>query len=102
MMFGKELYLPDTLISGAPIKVKAKKSVRQGTSANLDLAFERLRDQQQNIRSHHTQEPLSYEKNNLVWLKSKKCRKEKTGKLQPKFVGPFEILEVFANHTYTI
>ena len=36
----------------------------------------------------------------LVWLEKKRRQKGGNPKLQPKFVGPYEVIEVYSNHTY--
>ena len=102
LMFGRELHLPDTLISGVPTQPKPKQQYAIELQEILETAYEKLRNQQQETRTMDTQEPPLYEKGNLVWLKSKRYKKGKTSKLQPKYVGPFKIMEVFSNHTYSI
>ena len=39
---------------------------------------------------------------NLVWLENKRRRKGENPKLQPKFVGPYEVLAAWGSHTYRI
>ena len=38
----------------------------------------------------------------LVWLKVKRHPKGTTSKLQPKWQGPYEVLEAYENHTYLV
>ena len=38
----------------------------------------------------------------MVWLENKRRRKGENPKLQPKFVGPYEVIEAWGGHTYRI
>ena len=38
----------------------------------------------------------------MVWLQNRRRKKGDSDKLQPKFVGPYHVLEANDNHTYRI
>ena len=54
------------------------------------------------MRQQDSQEPLLFRPGDFVWLENKRRRREVNPKLQPKFVGPYEVLQAFDNHTYKI
>ena len=54
------------------------------------------------IRQEDDEEPPLYAVGDLVWLQNRRRRKGENPKLQPKFVGPYEVLAAWGNHTYRI
>ena len=50
------------------------------------------------MRQQDSEEPLLFKPGNFVWLENR--RKGVKPKLQPKFVGPYEVFQAFDNHTY--
>ena len=61
-----------------------------------------LRDQQMETRGEDTAEPLLYKIGDLVLLENKRRKKGINPKLQAKFVGPYEVIRIYPNHTYDI
>ena len=51
------------------------------------------------IREKYSEEPPLFSEGDLVWLVNNRRRKGENPKLQPKYVGPYTILQSFANHT---
>ena len=68
----------------------------------LKEAHEILRKQQMKIREEDSEEPPLFSEGDLAWLGNKRRRKGENPKLQPKYVGPYAILQSFANHTYKL
>ena len=102
-MFGRELLLPDTLISGVPASEKLGQSeYAKDLQERFCRAYDKLRAQQNVVRNQDTQEPPLYRKGEMVLLKNQRQKKGTSSKLRRKFVGPYKIQEVFDNHTYTI
>ena len=65
--------------------------------------YEKLRTQEQRVRHADSQEVPLFKKGDLVWLHSKRIAKNKSKKLQPKFTGPYQVLDVNReNHTCLI
>ena len=54
------------------------------------------------IRTADRQEEPSFKKGQLVWLRNKRFSKGKSQKLQPKYSGPYSVVEVGKNHTHVI
>ena len=54
------------------------------------------------IRQEDQEEPPLFIQGDLVWLENKRRKKGDNPKLQPKFVGPYEVIEAYSNHTYGI
>ena len=74
----------------------------QDLVGQLKEAHEVLREQQMKIREEDSEESPLFSEGDLVWLVNKRRKKGETPKLQPKYVGPYTILQSFANHTYKL
>ena len=68
----------------------------------MHLAGEMLRAKQREVRTAGSEEPLLFKVGEQVWLENKRRRKGENTKLQPKYVGPFEVIASRKNHTYLI
>ena len=68
----------------------------------METTHEMLRFQQKEVRQQDCEEPLLFAPGEYVWLENKRRRKGINPKLQDKFVGPYEVLRSFPNHTYKI
>jgi hypothetical protein len=66
----------------------------------LKEAGDRLRQQQHQVRLEDTEEPSLYMVGDKVWLKSFFKRRGQSTKLQPKYIGPYTIVEVLPYHVY--
>ena len=103
MMFRRELRLPDQLIYDLPTTSETTQSQYVSELQDrLRIAHELLRNQQQEVRTADNTEPLLFKKGDLVWLENKRRKKGENPKLQPKYVGPYEVKEARLNHTYLI
>jgi hypothetical protein len=103
MMLGRELRLPDQLLSHPPLEdnVPQAKYV-QNMLRRLQEVHEALSEQQIQLRQEGQEEPLLFAEGDLVWLENRRRRKGENPKLQQKFVGPYYVVEAWPNHTYTI
>ena len=52
--------------------------------------------------SAESEEAPLYKVEDLVWMVNKRRRKGQCPKLQPKFVGPYSVKEVYPSHTYLL
>ena len=103
MMMGREMRLPDQLLyANEGTEETPHQEYAQELQERLTRAHELLRETQREIRTSDDEEPPLFGVGDLVWLENKRRRKGENPKLQPKFVGPFEVLETRANHTYVI
>jgi len=68
----------------------------------MQKAHDVLREKQWTMRTKDSEEPPLYRKGDWVWMVSYCRRRGISAKLQPKFVGPYCIIEVLANHTYRV
>jgi len=66
------------------------------------MAHEVLREQQWQVRSGDADDPPLYKVGDWVWMTSHHRRRGQAAKLQPKFVGPYCVIEVMPNHTYKV
>ena len=103
MMFGRELRLPDSLIYDTPGQ---EDTPTQEYAANLleqmEVAREVLRARQKEIQTKDNPELLLFKVGDQVWLDNRRRRRGKNPKLQPKYVGPFEVTACRNNHMYHI
>ena len=65
-------------------------------------AYQLLRDQQLTLRSENSEEPLLFAAGDRVWLENKRRQPGVNPKLQSRFLGPYEILTTYPNHTYLL
>jgi hypothetical protein len=102
MMMGRELRLPDQLVSHPPLdEDQPQATYVQNMLRRLQEAHVVLGEQQWQVRQEGQEEPLLFAEGDLVWLENRR-RKGDNPKLQQKFVGPYHIVGAWPNHTYTI
>jgi hypothetical protein len=103
LMLGRELRLPDQLqFYPPPTDFLPQHKFAQATQERLAETHDLLRSQQTEIRQEDQEEPLLFTESDMVWLLNKRRRKGENPKLQPRFVGPYKIIEARKNHTYRI
>ena len=68
----------------------------------MQLAHELLKNQQQEIKTADNIERLLFGIGDWVWLENKRKKKGEKQKLLPKFIGPYDELEIKANYIYLI
>ena len=103
LMLGREVRLPDQLMCPAPLDEPVDRSQYVTDLAErLEQTHEMIREKQKEIRQQDSEEPLLFKPGDFVWLENRRRRKGVNPKLQPKFVGPYEVLQAFDNHTYKI
>ena len=61
-----------------------------------------LRDQQLHLRSEDSEEPLLFAAGDRVWMDNKRRRPGVNPKLQARFMGPYEVMAAYDNHTYLL
>ena len=103
LMLGRDLRLPDALVHevSPPTAQPVTEYVVQ-LQKNLEAAHDLLRGREKEVRVQDTEEPPVFAEGDTVWMVSKRRRKGDCHKLQPKFIGPYRVLEVYPNHTYKL
>ena len=102
LMLRREVRLPDQLMCPTPSEEAMERSEHAGELVErLKEAHEFIRSKQKEMRQQDSEEPLLFASGDKVWLENKR-RKGVNPKLQAKFVGPYEVLQAFQNHTYRI
>ena len=81
--------------------VQSWASFIRDTEARLLEAHQLLRDQQLTLRSEDSEEPLLFAAGDKVWMDSRR-RPGVNPKLQSRFVGPYNVLKAYDNHTYLL
>ena len=103
MMLGRELRLPDQLQQQPPPEeASPRHEFVIEMKDRLEQAHEALRQLQIKTRQDDQEEPLLFAPGDMVWLHNRRRKKGDSHKLQPKFVGPYHVLEAYDNHTYKI
>ena len=103
LMLGRELRLPDLLMSNPPPSDQQEHSEYvQRLVDRLEEAHALLREQQMTVRQDDGEEPPLFQTGDLVLVQNTRRRKGENPKLQPKFVGPYEVVAAFGNHTYQL
>jgi len=102
LMLGRETLMLDHLTYHVPqqdchVHEYASKLVEQ-----MKVAHEILREKQWQVRKEDSKEPLLYQVGDWVWMVNYRQRRGQAAKLQPKFVGPYTVVEVMPNHTYKL
>ena len=102
-MLGRELRLPDQLqYLPPPPEASTRHQYVLDVKSRLEEAHSLLQEQQVKIRQEDDEEPPLFMAGDLVWLENRRRRKGENPKLQPKFVGPYEVLAAWGSHTYQI
>ena len=92
LILGRELRLPDQLsICPPPMEQQFRLEYLQATQNRLKEARQILRGEQMETRQEDQEEPPLFIEWDLVWLENKRRKKGENPKLQPKFVGPYEV-----------
>ena len=103
MMLGRELRLPDQLqFHPPPAEVEPQQEYSLRMAERLSAVHEMLREQQKEIRQEDQEEPLLFSPGDMVWLENRRRKRGENPKLQAKFLGPYVVIEAWANHTYEI
>jgi len=102
LMLGRETRVPDHLTYHVPLPEGPVHEYVRELVDRMRTAHEVLREKQWQVRGEDSDEPPLYQTGDWVWMLSYQRKRGQSAKLQPKFVGPYCILEVLANHTYRV
>ena len=103
LMIGREVRLPEHLLYGPEAgETYSREQYALEVQKRLETAHDLLRKNQLLIRTTDRQEKPSFQVGQLVWLRTKRFSKGSSQKLQPKYSGPYTVMEASKNHTYLI
>ena len=102
LMLGRETWDLDHLTYHVP---EQNNSVHEYVNELVEwmrAAYEMLREKQWQVRREDSEEPPLYQARDWVWMVNHRRRCGQAAKLQPKFVGPYVVVEAMPNRTYKI
>ena len=103
MMLGRELRLPDQIqFSPLDKQHQSTQEFVQEVQKRLSQVHDMLREEQCTNRQEDQEEPPLFAERDQVWMVNKRRRKGENPKLQAKFLGPYEVIQAYGNHTYLI
>lgn len=101
LMLGRETRLPDALVIADDVGEELEVSeYAYALERRMKAAHQILLNKQQDIRMEITEEVPLYSEGDQVWLKSYYKKRGENAKLQPKYIGPYTIIELLPHHTY--
>ena len=103
MMLKRELRLPDQLLcTSLPTEATTRHQCVVEARERLEAAHSALQEKQVQVRQEDDEAPPLFAPGDLVWLENRRKKKGENPKLQPKFVGPYHVLEACGKHTYKL
>jgi hypothetical protein len=103
LMFGREITTPDTLDHLSLPQMADREEYTNQLIERSNQSQEILRDMQQQIISSNSNLSPLFKVGDRVWIDMKgRHKKGQTAKLQPKYRGPYPVIEVSDNGTYVI
>jgi len=102
LMLGREARVPDHLNYHIPEQGYSIHQYAGRLVEQMQVAHEILREKQWQMRQEDSNEPPLYQVGDWVWMVNYRRHRGKAAKLQPKFVGPYAVVEVMPNHTYRL
>jgi len=101
-MLGRETRVPDHLTYHIPEPDHSIHEYASELVEQMKVAHEILQEKQWQVQQEDSDEPPVYQVGDWVWIVNyRRCRGQ-AAKLQPKFVGPYAVVEVMPNHTYKL
>jgi len=99
LMLGRETQVPEHLTYHVSAPESPIHEYVGGLIEIMGKAHDALHAQQGQTRTENSEEPPLYQVGDWVWMVSYRRRRGQSAKLQPKFVGPYCVVEVPPNHT---
>jgi len=102
LMLGRETRVPDHLTYHVPEQDYPVHEYASELVEQMKVAHEILWEKQWQVRKEDFEEPPLYQVGDWVWMVNYRMGRRQMAKLQPKFVGPYAVVEVMPNHTYKL
>jgi len=102
LMLGRETQVPDHLTYHVPEQDSSVHEYASELVEQMKVAHEIMREKQWQVRNEDFEELPLYQVGDWVWMVNYRRRRGQAAKLQPKFVGPYAVVQVMPNHTYKL
>lgn len=102
LMFGRELDLPDTVMSGPTETGNTREQYAINLKERLETAYKVIIEIQRQTKIEDKYLERRFMTDDLVWLQTETYAKGTSRKLQACYYGPYRILEVYENNTYLL
>lgn len=103
LALGRETRLPNSLVCGVdPGQLQSRHEYPVDLEKRWRVVHEALRNQQKQVRIEDGEECPRFRMGNKVLMKNYQKERGKMGKLQPKYLGPYQVIEAYLNHSYKI
>jgi len=102
LMLGRETRVSEHLTYHVPAPERNVHDYVDELIKRMRTAHEVLREQHWQVRSSDSDDPLLYKVGDWVWMTSHRWRRIQAANLQPKFMGPYCVMELMPNHTYKV
>ena len=102
LMLGREVRVPEHVAYHIPERESPVHEYVAKLLERLQVAHSALREKQWKVREEDGEEPPLYQVGDWVWMVSYRRKRGQSAKLQPKFIGPYQVTECYENHSYKI
>jgi len=102
LMLGRETQVPEHLTYDVPEQDYPVHEYASELVERMKVAHEMLREEQWQVRGEDFEKPPLYQVGDWVWMINYRRPRGQAAKFQPKFVGPYAVVEVMPNHMYKL
>ena len=105
MTMGRDLRTTATSMRPPPLPTDGEVDQAEyvtGLRQALETAWEVVRTDQEAVQAEHRPEPMLFKAGDKVLMRNYRRKKGASGKLAVPYVGPYDVIECYPNHTYLL